>query len=286
MFVKYLEAERNFSNHTIRAYTADMVDYALFLQKEENSFIQADKHTVRKYMSDLNERQLNKASISRKFATLRTFYKFLIINNKIEKSPLETMSSPKKDKKVPVFLTEEEMTNLFNIPDLNVRDKAMLEILYSCGLRIQELLDLNLKDIDFISNTVTVLKGKGSKERIVPIGDKALSSMRDYVKERREKGLPADINSPAFLNSQAKRLNQRSARRVLDNWFKKAGFQKQVSPHSLRHTFATHILDRGCDLRSVQEMLGHKNLSTTQIYTHTTIESLKRAYEKAHPRAK
>ena len=186
---------------------------------------------------------------------------------------------------MPAFLTIEEMTELFNIPNMRLRDRAMIELLYSSGLRIQELLSLNLKNIDYISNLVTV-RGKGDKERIVPVGDKSLSAIREYINERRAQGLPYDINSPLFLNSQAKRLDQRSARRVINNWFIKAGITKKVSPHTLRHTFATHILDRGCDLRSVQEMLGHKNLSTTQIYTHVTIESLKKVYEKSHPRAK
>lgn len=236
-------------------------------------------------MGFLTQNNLSKATLTRKFASLRTFYKFLIINKFIERSPLETMSGPKKEKKVPAFLTEEEMQNLFAISDLPVRDRAMIELLYSCGLRIEELMSLNLKNIDFINNTVTVF-GKGSKERVVPVGDVCLTVMREYISQRRNLGLPADINSPAFLSIRGKRLEQRTARRVLHNWFIKAGLKKKVSPHTLRHTFATHILDRGCDLRSVQEMLGHKNLSTTQIYTHVTIESLKKVYNKAHPRSK
>ena len=284
-FIRYLKAERNFSEHTLRAYTADIIDYAFFLDNKNITFSQADRHTVREYLAKLTEKELSKASLNRKFASLRTFYKFLIINNAVEKSPLESMSGLKKEKKVPVFLTEEEITGLFDLPDIKLRDRSMIELLYSCGLRIQELLGLNIKNIDFISNTVTV-RGKGDKERMVPVGDKCLCVVRDYINERRAAGLPYDINSPVFLNSREKRLDQRSARRVLHNWFIKAGLTKKVSPHTLRHTFATHILDRGCDLRSVQEMLGHKNLSTTQIYTHVTIESLKKVYEKSHPRAK
>lgn len=235
-------------------------------------------------MGGLNEKKLSKASLTRKFASLRSFYKFLIINNSIEKSPLENMSSPKKEKKVPSFLTEDEMRSLFEIPDLALRDRGMIELLYSCGLRIEELMSLNVKNIDFISNTVTVT-GKGNRERIVPIGDTCLAVIKRYLDERRAENLPFDRNSPVFLSARGKRLEQRTARRVLHNWFIKAGISKKVSPHTLRHTFATHILDRGCDLRSVQEMLGHKNLSTTQIYTHVTIESLKKVYEKAHPRS-
>ena len=284
-FIRYLKAERNFSEHTLRAYTGDIIDFAFFLTNNNIRFPEADKHIIRKYLAKLNEKELSKATLNRKFAALRTFYKFLIINNTVKKSPLENISPPKKDKKVPAFLTIEEMTELFNIPNMRLRDRAMIELLYSSGLRIQELLSLNLKNIDYISILVTV-RGKGDKERIVPVGDKSLSAIREYINERRAQGLPYDINSPLFLNSQAKRLDQRSARRVINNWFIKAGITKKVSPHTLRHTFATHILDRGCDLRSVQEMLGHKNLSTTQIYTHVTIESLKKVYEKSHPRAK
>lgn len=284
-FIRYLKAERNFSEHTLRAYTGDIIDFAFFLTNNNIRFPEADKHIIREYLAKLNEKELSKATLNRKFAALRTFYKFLIINNTVKKSPLENISPPKKDKKVPAFLTIEEMTELFNIPNMRLRDRAMIELLYSSGLRIQELLSLNLKNIDYISNLVTV-RGKGDKERIVPVGDKSLSAIREYINERRAQGLPYDINSPLFLNSQAKRLDQRSARRVINNWFIKAGITKKVSPHTLRHTFATHILDRGCDLRSVQEMLGHKNLSTTQIYTHVTIESLKKVYEKSHPRAK
>ncbi|WP_158409018.1 tyrosine recombinase XerC [Endomicrobium proavitum] len=282
-FLKYLKAEKNFSDCTVTAYFADIAHFAIFAQNKNISFSGADKHDLRKYFEILNEKHLSKATLIRKFAALRTFYKFLIINKKTETNPLEVMSAPKKEKKVPEFLTEEEMRNLFDTPDISLRDRAMIELLYSCGLRIQELMDLNINDIDFLSNVITVT-GKGNKQRVVPIGNQSLSALREYIKNRRALGLPSDINSPAFLNKHAKRLDQRSARRVLHNWFIKAGLKKKVSPHTLRHTFATHILDRGCDLRSVQEMLGHKNLSTTQIYTHVTIESLKKVYKKAHPR--
>jgi integrase/recombinase XerC len=285
-FCKYLKAERNFSDNTLRAYETDIADFALFLQKTEDfPFPYADKAAIRKYMAELNEKKLGKATLNRKFSSLRSFYKFLALNEAVDASPLGTMSAPKKDKKMPVFLTEEEMRGLFEIPELPLRDRAMIELLYSCGLRIAELVGLNIKNIDFLGNAVTAF-GKGSKERIVPAGEPALAAMREYLNERRQKKLPSEPNSPAFLNARAIRLDQRSARRVLHNWFIKAGFAKKVSPHTLRHTFATHILDRGCDLRSVQEMLGHKNLVTTQVYTHITVESLKRIYEKAHPRAK
>ncbi|MDR3196078.1 MAG: tyrosine-type recombinase/integrase [Endomicrobium sp.] len=189
----------------------------------------------------------------------------------------------KKDKKIPLFLTEIETQQLISLKNIKPRDRGMIELLYSCGLRIEELMSLNIKNIDFMSNTVTVF-GKGDKERIVPVGIKCIEAIMSYIQERRETGLPYDIKSPMFLSDNNKRLGQRTARRIIHRLFIQASIFKKASPHTLRHTFATHILDRGCDIRSVQEMLGHKNLSTTQIYAHVTIESLKKIYKKTHPR--
>jgi integrase/recombinase XerC len=284
-FEKYLEAEKNFSSHTLRAYLKDILDFAIFLKNKQKNFIDVNKHDIREFLEILNTKNISKTTIARKFSTLRTFYKFLIINDMVAKNPLEAMSTPKKDKKVPLFLTENEMQSLLNIKDIKLQDKAMIELLYSCGLRIEELMNLNINNIDFISNTI-IVKGKGNKERMVPVGNKCLNVLMEYLNQRRTNKLPYDMQSPLFLNKHLSRLDQRTARRILHKYFIKAGFAKKVSPHTLRHTFATHILDRGCDLRSVQEMLGHKNLSTTQIYTHVTIESLKKIYKKTHPRAK
>jgi integrase/recombinase XerC len=282
-FEKYLKAERNFSAHTLKAYIKDTGDFALFIQQKDLSFSKIGKYLIRKFMEELNNKKLSKATLSRKFASLRTFYKFLLINNILTKSPIENIPGPKKDKKIPLFLTESEIQMFFDLEGVKLRDKAIIEFLYSSGLRIEELMSLDIKDIDFISNIVTVT-GKGNKERIVPIGDKCLIEIKNYIEERKRLGLPYNAKSPVFLSDHAKRLEQRTARRIVNRWFIKTGLLKKVNPHTLRHTFATHILDRGCDLRTVQEMLGHKNLSTTQIYTHVTIESLKRIYKKAHPR--
>lgn len=256
------------------------------MQKKRLNFSHAGKHDIREFLEELGNKKLSRATLARKLAVLRSFYKFLIINKIIKENFIASMPARlKKDKKVPSFLTENEMQTLLNLPDLELRDRAMIELFYSCGLRIEELLSLDLKNIDFISNIVTVT-GKRNKERIVPVGNICLRAIKDYINERRNLGLPCDIRSPVFLSSSAKRLKQRTARRILHRYFIKAGLTKKVSPHTLRHTFATHILDRGCDLRSVQEMLGHKNLSSTQIYTHVTIESLKKVYKETHPRAK
>jgi integrase/recombinase XerC len=285
-FEKYLNAERNFSAHTLRAYKRDISDFALFLQKKQLNFPQTDKHDIREFLEELSNKKLSKASLARKLAVLRSFYKFLIINKAVKENFIASMPARlKNDKKVPSFLTENEMQTLLNISDLKLRDRAMIELFYSCGLRIEELVSLDLKNIDFISNIITVT-GKRNKERIVPVGNICLCAIKDYINERRNLGFLCDTRSPVFLSSHSKRLGQRTARRILHRYFVKVGFTKKVSPHTLRHTFATHILDRGCDLRSVQEMLGHKNLSSTQIYTHVTIESLKKIYKETHPRAK
>ncbi|MDR1122485.1 MAG: tyrosine recombinase [Endomicrobium sp.] len=282
-FVKYLKGERNFSKHTLRAYIRDIFDFAIFLKNKKLLLSNVSKYNVRAFFEKISNKKLSKSALSRKFTALRTFYKFLIINKVIKQSPMQNTPRIKKDKKMPLFLTETEMQRLLNLENIKLRDKAMIELLYSCGLRIEELMSLNIKNINFISNIVTVI-GKGNKERIVPIGNKCIEAILSYIKERRKAGFPYDINSPMFLSDQATRMNQRTARRIVHRLFIKADILKKASPHTLRHTFATHILDRGCDIKSVQEMLGHKNLSTTQIYTHVTIESLKKIYKKTHPR--
>jgi integrase/recombinase XerC len=284
-FVKYLKGERNFSKHTLKAYTKDMFDFVIFLKNKKLLLSNVSKYNIRTFFEKINNsnKELSKATLSRKFTTLRTFYKFLIINKVIKQSPMQNTAGIKKDKKMPLFLTETEMQQLLNLENIKLRDRAMIELLYSCGLRIEELMSLNIKNINFISNTVIVV-GKGNKERIVPIGNKCIEAILNYIKERREADFPYDINSPMFLNDHTARMNQRTARRIVHRLFIKANILKKASPHTLRHTFATHILDRGCDIKSVQEMLGHKNLSTTQIYTHVTIESLKKIYKKTHPR--
>jgi integrase/recombinase XerC len=189
------------------------------------------------------------------------------------------MSTPKREKKIPEFLTEQDMEKLFDMPDISLRDRAMLELLYSSGLRIEELATLNLNDIDLLYGTVKVF-GKGSSERIVPVGNKCTVAIKKYLDQRNI----SNFRAPLFLNKDNKRLTSRGARKILHNWFVKAGFLKKVSPHTIRHSFATHLLDRGCDIKSVQQMLGHKNLATTQIYTHVTLESLRKVYNKTHPR--
>jgi site-specific recombinase XerD len=260
-----------------------MLEFYDFIKKKNIELINCTKNIIREYLATLYNKNLKKSSIIRKFAVLKSFYKFLIIINATQINPTTSMSTPKKDKRIPIFLTEQEIKNLLELPNIDLRDKAMLELFYSSGIRIEELVSINLKDIDFMSSNVKVF-GKGSKERIVPVGDICLFAIKNYLDDRRKKGLTYSVNSPLFLNKYGNRITQRGARKILHNWFMKSGITKKVSPHTLRHTFATHLLDNGCDIKSVQQMLGHKNLSTTQIYTHVTLESLRKIYNKAHPR--
>ncbi len=284
-FVRYLIAEMNYSENTAKAYSVDMYEFATFVKDTKNiELAKCDKNIIRDYLAYLYNKKLKKSSIIRKLAVLKSFYKYLVITDVITSNPTVSMATPKKDKRIPVFLTEQEILLLFDIPDIDMRDKAILELLYSSGLRIAELVSINVKDVDFIAGYVKVF-GKGAKERLTPVGDRCLSAIRKYMTEEKAKGFSFMPNSPLFLNKYGKRITQRGARKALHGWFVKASLRKKISPHTLRHTFATHLLDRGCDIRSVQQMLGHKNLSTTQIYTHVTLETLRKVYDSAHPRS-
>ena len=280
-FVQYLQAERNYSKLTAKSYKTDMYLFADFLKSKCNGteITKCSKDNIRAYLAYLYNEKLAKSSIIRKFSVLRSFYKFAVINSIVQANPISAMSTPKREKKIPEFLTEQDMEKLFDMPDISLRDRAMLELLYSSGLRIEELATLNLNDIDLLYGTVKVF-GKGSSERIVPVGNKCTVAIKKYLDQRNI----SNFRAPLFLNKDNKRLTSRGARKILHNWFVKAGFLKKVSPHTIRHSFATHLLDRGCDIKSVQQMLGHKNLATTQIYTHVTLESLRKVYNKTHPR--
>lgn len=282
-FIKYLTAEKNYSQNTAKAYKTDMYIFADFLESNNISIINCSKNDIRSFLAYLYNKKINKNSVIRKLAVIKSFYKFLVINSVITKNPATTIISPKKNKRIPAFLTLSDIMKLINLPEISYRDKAIIELLYSAGIRIEELVSRNLNDIDLFYGSLKVF-GKGSKERNVPVGDKCLFAIKNYIDERRKEGLNVSINAPLFLNHQGKRLTSRGARKILHQLFIKAGFKQKISPHTLRHTFATHLLDNGCDIRSVQKMLGHKNLSTTQIYTHVTLETLKKIYDKANIR--
>jgi tyrosine recombinase XerC len=279
-FIRYLEIEKNYSRHTLLNYQLDLRDFGKFLGTAPLEDV--DYLALRKYLAQLKERSLQTRSLNRKLSTLRSFFRFLTREGLLKTNPILVLSSPKMEKHLPQFLTEDEVKKLIEaaVPkdERGLRDRAIMETFYSTGIRISELTGLNLEAIDFISGVVKVM-GKGKKERIVPIGECALSAIRGYVEKRKKQ------STAVFLNKSGKRMTDRGVRNVIVKYIRLASLKHGVSPHTLRHSFATHLLDRGADLRSVQELLGHANLATTQIYTHLTTERLKKVYDKAHPRA-
>jgi len=320
-FLDYLKFERRFSEHTAKCYGADLTQFGEFLKgamesdstdsellhqthghtdhatavatqvdlKIDQLLLSAQTDSVRSYLGLLNEKQYSKATIARKLATLRSFYKFLVKRNHISANPVVSIRTPKQEKKLPRFLEYEEVKKLLNTPPVNTwlgaRDRAILETLYSTGIRVSELVALNMDDIDFLGEVVHV-RGKGKKERIAPIGSSALQVIQHYM-EYRNKRAQSNGNFDSkvlFVNKHGRRLSTRSVRRKMDKYLKMAGLDPDISPHTLRHSFATHMLNNGADLRSVQELLGHQSLSTTQIYTHLTTTRLKEVYDNAHPR--
>lgn len=283
-FLSYLKVEKNSSLHTVANYSVDLRDLADFLS--DKPLEQVDVIDIRKFLVHLRQRNFQKASIARKMACLRSFFKFLCREGLRKNNPMVGLVGPKLDKKLPVFLSEDDMTKLLETPAIDdppgVRDKALLETLYSTGIRVSELVGMNVEDIDFIAGVVHVF-GKGKKERLAPIGDKALRALKHYLEVRARCG--AATARPVFLNKTQRRLTDRSVRNIVEKYIRIASLRHDISPHSLRHSFATHLLNRGADLRSVQELLGHANLSSTQIYTHLSTERLKNVYDQAHPRA-
>lgn len=244
---------------------------------------------VRRFLAFLKDRAYCKSTTARKLATLRSFFKFCVKRGHVSSNPLVTIRTPKQDKRLPKFLEEEQVRKLLETPDvatlLGARDRAMLETMYSTGVRVSELVDMNIQDVDFVGECIHV-RGKGKKERVTPIAPTALAWIRRYMDLRRADPRAASWNQQAvFVNKHGQRLSTRSVRRKLDKYLAVAGLDPSISPHTLRHSFATHMLNRGADLRAVQELLGHQSISTTQIYTHVTTARMKQAYDAAHPRA-
>jgi integrase/recombinase XerC len=321
-FLNYLKFEKHFSDYTARCYGADLEQFVEFLHglggedhagsggesygswnadsggvatavkpetKVEEQILAADVNLIRRFMTALSDKQYCKSTTARKLATLRSFYKFLVKRNYVTANPVTTIKTPKQDKRLPRFLESEQGQKPLNAPQtdnwLGVRDRAILETLYSTGMRVSELVGLNLEDVDFLGEVIHI-RGKGKKERIAPIGSKALQSIQQYIEYRNKRMLnDGGFDSKVlFANKHGKRLSTRSVRRKMDKYLRQAGLDPTISPHTLRHSFATHMLNNGADLRSVQELLGHQSLSTTQIYTHVTTSKLKEVYDGAHPR--
>lgn len=283
-FINYLEIEKNASKHTVTNYKIDLKEFSESIK--DKPIEQVTHLDVRLFLARMKEKNFSKRSIARKMACIRSFFKFLYREGYIKSNPSVSLLTPKIEKKLPLFLSADDVVKLLEAPDpsddMGLRDRAIMETLYSTGIRVSELVGLDKEDIDFISGVLKVY-GKGKKERLVPIGDKALRAIRLYF----EKIGVSEINEkkPVFLNKSKRRVSDRAVRRIVDKYIHRTSLNESISPHSLRHSFATHMLDRGADLRSVQELLGHANLSTTQIYTHVTTDRLKAIYDKVHPRA-
>lgn len=299
-FLKHLKYERNVSRHTLRNYTSDLGQFHDFLappkddgSRDDVPVEQIDNITIREWMSELRSEGLKKTSIARKLASLRTFFQFLVREGIVEMNPAKLVNTPRIERKLPTHLSIEDIVRFIETPDLNTdlgrRDRAILEFLYATGMRVSELVNLNLRDIDFKEKLVRVT-GKRKKQRILPFGDPALQSLMYYLNEARHEFLqnapPFERDEQAvFLNYQGTRISERSVGRMIDKYIKMCPDIKNISPHSLRHSFATHLLDSGADLRDIQELLGHARLSTTQIYTQVSMEKLIEVYDKAHPKA-
>jgi len=279
-FIHYIEYQRNYSSHTVYAYRSDLEQ---FLSFANHSFESIDRETIRKYLFFLKEKNYHPRSISRKIACLKAFFGFLVRRGYIKTNPTLLILSPKVPERLPSFLTVEEVEKILEAASdksqMGLRDRAIMELLYSSGIRVGELVSLRMEDVNIPDETIKV-KGKGSKERVVPIGSCALNCLFEYFGKRGLRG------GYVFLNRKNRRLTTRSVERIIKKYAKIAGINKKITPHVFRHSFATHMLDRGADLRTVQEMLGHSDIATTQIYTHITIQRLKEFYEKHRPEYK
>lgn len=285
LFLMYMKSERGATVNTLKAYEKDLRQFLSFIRREDLEIYTVSKDIIRDFIVLLTESRYNKNSIIRKLSTLRRFYKFMVKRGFMNENPIVSLFSPKQEKILPNFLTQSEMERLIeSIPldnPLGIRDRAIIEMLYSTGVRIGELVQLDISSIK--DNRQILIKGKGNKERIVFLGDYALKSLKRYLEEVRPKLVRDTRERALFLSRFGTRLTCRSIERMMEKYGIHIG--KDISPHTIRHSFATHLLENGADLRAVQELLGHSDLSTTQKYTHITLERLKEIYKKTHPRA-
>jgi integrase/recombinase XerC len=283
-FLTHLATERGASPHTTRSYRADLVDCSGFLGRRGLGPLEAaDPKVLRAYLADLHARGLARTSVARRLAALRSYFRFLLRRGHVSANPAREVRTPKLPKRLPTYLPVDESAALLRAPGgerpADPRDLAILELLYASGIRVGELTALDVGDLDLVSQTVRVL-GKGRKERAVPIGGPAVAALRSYLASRQQTA------GPVFVNRRGGRLTARSVHRLVGAQARRAGLARRVTPHTLRHTFATHLLDAGADLRFIQELLGHARLGTTQKYTHVTTDRLMRVYDAAHPRAR
>ena len=282
----YIEelVRRRFSDFTVKSYRTDLEEFSNFLEKKGKvKFSEIDKKDIRGFMGELLSYGYKKSSVSRKLSAIKSFCKFLERNKILKGNPSVSVKTPKTEKRVPSFLSEEEVRKMLESyscqKELDIRNKAILELLYATGIRVSELSNLDLSAVDMKSRLLRVY-GKGKKERIIPVARAAFVALNKYISEAR-----GYRDGALFLSKSGKRLGQRDIQRIVKKAIVKVATLNQMSPHTMRHTFATHLLNRGANLRAVQELLGHESLSTTQIYTHVSIEKLKEEYKRAHPRA-
>ena len=320
-FLEYLLEERAFSAYTGRCYGVDLRQYLVWITEEQNltldvsaessawqrfaqgekevaghvgpetiteHLVNADTEYLRSFLSYLAESSYSPATMARKIATLRSFYKWLERNRVIDTNPMTLIRTPRQKKRLPKAIDVEQVEKLLSAPNdktlLGSRDRAILETLYSTGIRVSELVGINFGDIDETGQAI-VIRGKGRKERIVPLGTHAMTALSHYIETLKVNDIPNNIEDPLFVNKHTTRLSTRSVRRKVSKYLEQVGLDPSISPHTLRHSFATHLLDNGADLRSVQELLGHQSLSTTQVYTHLTTKRMRESYDDAHPRA-
>jgi len=321
-FLDYLLDERHFSPYTARCYGVDLRQFiehlsgrdlaAIDMAAEGKTYeraigkgngtpegstitsmiLEADVERIRAFLADLADQQYSTATMARKIATLRSFHRWMHRTGLIASNPMTLIRTPRQDKRLPKAISVEQVEQLLAAPDdtdlLGARDRAILETLYSTGMRVSELVGLDRRDVDELGPAL-IVRGKGKKERLVPLGSHAVAALRHYIKVHDQQlaaqGLAAEPGSPLFVNKHGTRLSTRSVRRKVSKYLAQVGLDPDISPHTLRHSFATHLLDNGADLRAVQELLGHQSLSTTQVYTHLTTQRMRDAYDQAHPRA-
>jgi len=288
-FIDYLGHEKGLATNTLESYSRDLRQYYGFLSADSSASLEkASQSTIVAYLMYLRKQGKATATIARRLAALKAFYQFLVKENYVSEDPTDDLSSPKLERKLPKVLTIEEVERLLSQPDVSTaagkRDKAMLELLYATGIRVSELVNLDLGDVDLTEGFVRCM-GKGSKERVVPMGEIAVGALKTYLETARPKMVADQHEKAVFVNHHGKRLTRQGFWKIVKKYAAQAQIRKEITPHTLRHSFATHLLENGADIRAVQEMLGHADISTTQIYTHVTKERLKGVYAKSHPRA-
>ena len=288
-FLDYLEIEKNYSSYTVLNYKRDILEFINFLKKETvNNFRDVDYKILRLYLNEMFNKKYSSKTVSRNLSSLRTFFKYLLKNGTINNNPMILISNPKQEKKLPSYLNYKELEDILDLPDqqtiIGLRDACILELLYSTGIRVGELVNIKVNDVDFAQHRIKIL-GKGNKERYVLFGKKCKNLLNNYLDNSRPNLLKRKTDY-LFLNKRGTGVSVRTTEMIIDDIVKRSSIKFNVSPHTLRHTFATHMLDNGADLNSVSELLGHSNLNTTAIYTHISNERLRQVYLNCHPRAK